>query len=400
MTLKLGIIKEDKQPVDPRTALSPENCKLLQERHPEFEIYVQSSKDRTFSDQEYKSQGIPVVDDISNCSVLLGVKEIPIASLIPNKTYFFFSHTIKEQPYNRAMLKQILAHNIELIDYETLTHDNGRRILGFGRYAGIVGAYNGLLTWGKKYELFHLKPAFQCKNYLEMKQELKSITIPNIKMVITGGGRVSHGAKEVLDFCGIKALSPQAFLEHPGDEPVYCLLEDGDLFERKDKSPWDNFHFYENHEAYSMKFNPYLSETDLLINGIYWEDDLPVFFTKEETAKPMFRIRVIADVTCDVEGSIPITLRATPIHDPVIGWDQKNQCEVAPYGKDTIDVMAVTNLPAELPADASHGFGQDLIDSVLPELLKPQSDILYRAKITTKEGKLNLPYNYLTEYTS
>ena len=400
MTIKLGLIKENKQPSDPRAALSPNNCKELLDNFKDFEIEVESSQERTFANKDYTVKGIKVVDNIENSDVLLGVKEVPIKDLIPNKTYMFFSHTIKEQPYNRDMLKAIIEKKIELIDYETLTHDNGRRILGFGRYAGIVGAYNGLLTWGKKFKTYQLKPAHLCRDYKEMKRELGQIEIPQIKMVITGGGRVSHGAKEVLDFCKIKQLSPKKFLDYNGDEPVYCLLEDGDLFERKDKSPWDNFHFYENHKEYDIKFQPYLKETDLMINGIYWEEDLPVFFTKKETAGPMFRIKVIADVTCDVEGSIPITLKATPIHDPVIGWDPKTQEEVEPFLSHTIDVMAVTNLPAELPANASDGFGSDLIKYVIPEFLNPSSEILNRARITTKKGLLNEPFEYLKEYIS
>ncbi len=400
MTLKIGIIKENKQPVDPRAALSPENCKAFLDKHTDFDIQVESSSERTFDDKAYRDCGIKVVEDISEATILLGVKEVPVESLIPEKTYLFFSHTIKEQPYNRSMLKAILKKKIELIDYETLTHDNGRRILGFGRYAGIVGAYNGLLTWGQKHKSFSLKPAHKCKDFAEMKAELDAMEVPKIKMVITGGGRVSHGAMEVLEHCKIKKLSPSEFLDYQGEKAVYCLLEDGDLFERKDKATWDNFHFYENHQDYNMKFESYLSETDLLINGIYWEEDLPVFFTKEDTAKPMFRIKVIADVTCDVEGSIPITLRATPIHDPVIGWDPKKQEECAPYLPNTIDVMAVTNLPAELPADASHGFGNDLMEYVLPEFLKKDSAILHRATITTKKGWLNDPYSYLKEYVS
>jgi alanine dehydrogenase len=400
MTLKLGIIKENKQPVDPRAALSPGNCKQLIEEGHGFNLVIESSSSRTFADKAYTDLNITVVKDISEADILLGVKEVPIKNLIAGKTYLFFSHTIKEQPYNRDMLKAILDKKIELIDYETLTHDNGRRILGFGRYAGIVGAYNGLLTWGKKHHTFALKPAHKCKDFAEMKEELSKIEVAKIKMVITGGGRVSRGAVEVLEHCNVKKLSPADFIDYDGKEAVYCLLEDGDLFERKDKSAWDNFHFYENHEEYNMKLKPYLSETDLLINGIYWEEDLPVFFTKEDTAGPMFRIKVIADVTCDVEGSIPITLRATPIQDPVIGWDPKAQKECDPFLANTIDVMAVTNLPAELPANASHGFGEDLIKYVLPEFLKTESAILHRAKITTKEGKLNAPFSYLKDYVS
>ena len=400
MTIKLGIIRENKQPVDPRAAFSPENCKELLEECKDFELVVESSPSRTFADKAYTDLNITVVDDISEADILLGVKEVPVKNLIPEKTYLFFSHTIKEQPYNRDMLKAILDKKIELIDYETLTHDNGRRILGFGRYAGIVGAYNSLLTWGKKHNTFALKPAHKCKDFAEMKEELRKIEVPKIKMVITGGGRVSHGAVEVLEQCNVKKLSPADFINYNSDEAVYCLLEDGDLFERKDKCAWDNFHFYENHGEYDMKFTPYLSETDLLINGIYWEEDLPVLFTKEDTAGPMFRIKVIADVTCDVEGSIPITLRATPIQNPVIGWDPKDQKECEPYLSNTIDVMAVTNLPAELPADASHGFGADLIKYVIPEFLKAESAILDRAQITTKEGKLNSHFTYLEDYVS
>jgi saccharopine dehydrogenase (NAD+, L-lysine-forming) len=399
MTIKIGLIRERKQPADPRVALAPSTCAELMKKYPEISVFAESSDERIFTDEMYRNAGVEVVDDVSNCDLLLGVKEVPVEYLLEGKSYMFFSHTIKEQPYNQKMFKAILDKNIELIDYETLKFENGVRILGFGRYAGIVGAYNGILTWGKKYGQFDLKPAHKCRDFAEMKRELDGISLPDLKLVVTGNGRVSHGAIEVLDHLNFKSLSPQEYLSYKGDGQVYCKLSDGDLFERKDGVlEWEDNHFYTNHEMYNMKFHPYISETDILVNGIYWEEDLPRFFEVEDTSREDFRMKVIADVTCDVKGSIPITLRATPIHDPVIGWDSKNLKETDPFGKDSIDVMAVTNLPAELPADASEGFGSDLAEHVLPDFLNGSSDILDRARITNKKGQIEDSYSYLSEY--
>lgn len=396
--LKIGIIKENKQPADKRTGLTPNNCAQLLKTYPnQIEIEVESCENRIFADQEYKDAGCTIVTDISNNEILVGVKEVPTSSLIPGKTYFFFSHTIKEQPYNQKMLKDIIVKKIRLIDYETLRNDEGR-ILGFGIHAGIVGAYNGLLTYGKKHGLFNLKPAHEMLVYQDLVNELNKVRIPEIKIVLTGSGRVAEGAMRILKDAGVKQVNIKEY--QSADiiiNPIFVNLEPDDLFIRKDGEPFTTDHFYKNHAAYKMEFAPYYESANLLINGIYWGNEMPIYFTKDEIAQEQFNISVISDITCDVEGSIPITYKATPIEDPVIGWNKKEQKPCDPYLKDTVDVMAVTNLPCELPADASELFGNDFATQVVPELLKSESKIIENATIT-KNGELTENYQYLHDY--
>jgi alanine dehydrogenase len=396
--LKIGIIKENKQPADKRTGLTPSNCKLLLESYPnQIELFVESSTDRIFTDDEYEQVGCQITTDISIADVLVGVKEVPTSYLIPNKTYFFFSHTIKEQPYNQKMFRDIIAKKIKLIDYERLATKEGR-ILGFGKHAGIVGAYNGLLTYGKKHGFFTLKPAHEMRVYQDLVNELQKVRIPEIRIMLTGSGRVAQGAIQLLTDAGVKQIDPKGFLESDIIiNPIFVNLEPDDLFVRKDGAAFDTKHFYSNHEAYDLPFEAYYKRADLMINGIYWSDDLPIYFTKDEIASDEFNISVIADITCDVEGSVPITYKATPIEDPVIGWDKKAQKPCPPFLKDTVDVMSVTNLPCELPADASELFGNDFATKVVPELLKPQSTILDNATIT-ENGVLTEKYQYLHDY--
>jgi len=358
--IRFGLLRERKSPPDTRVALTPVQCVSVQKRYPDVRIFVESSPERTYSDDEYRAAGIPVVHDLSDCDVLFGIKEVPKEHLIPGKTYFFFSHTIKKQPYNQAMLQAILAKNIELIDYETLKWESGLRVLGFGRWAGIVGAYNGFLTWGRKTGSYEIKPAWQCLDYAEMLRECHKIQPGPAKIVLTGGGRVANGALELLRQLNILEVTPEDFL-------------------------------LRNHTR------PFLPACDMLINGIFWTSDLPRLFEKEDTAWPGFRIKVIADISCDVDGSVPITVDATTIADPVFGWDRQAQERTAPFLPETIDVMAVSNLPNELPRDASGEFGEHLFHDVIPELFHSQSAMLEGARIT-RDGALTKRYSYLQDY--
>lgn len=396
--MKIGLIREGKQPADKRVALSPEQCKKVIAGFPETEIFVQESAVRCIPDEEYVKAGIPVVADISHCDVLLGIKEVPIETLIPNKTYLFFSHTIKKQPHNRPLLRNILAQNIQLVDYETLTWDNGSRILGFGRWAGIVGAHNGLLTWGRKFDIFQIKAAWECRNYAEVLEQYQNIQLPPIRICLTGDGRVSHGVLEFLEKLNIREVTPRAFLNESFDEAVFVHLRSEHYYEHKHHRPWDKSDFYHNPEDYISVFSPYARKTDLFINGIFWQHGVPPFFTREEMKSDDFSIRVIADISCDIPGSIPATLKATTIEDPVFGYHPLTEKETAPYQSHTIDVMAVGNLPCELPFDASLGFGDDLIRSVLPHILSgKQDEIIDRATIA-KGGKLMPRFEYLRDY--
>lgn len=399
--VKLGLIREYKMPADRRVAFTPQQCVELQQRFPNLQIIVESSPDRIFTDQDYTSLGIKVQENMSECDILMGIKEVPAYKLIPGKTYLFFSHTIKKQEHNREMLQEILKHNIRLIDYECLHWPNGARVLGFGKYAGWVGAYEAFKAFGLRCKAFELKPAFTFPNFDHVKKNLAEhqSTIANLKLriVVAGSGRVSSGSEDVLHFLNIPKVSPADFISKKHPQTVYTLLDTFDLYERKSGGAWDHDHFFKNHKAYHSLFERYTNHTDILINGVFWDKDMPRHFTKEDTAVPGFSIQTIADISCDIDGSVPITLRDTSMDEPVMGWDPQNQCECEPYKHGGIDIMAVSNLPSEIPADASEGFGKDLMIEVIPALLSNDSLMIEQATITSN-GQLTPYYTYLSDY--
>ncbi len=396
--MKVGLIREWRQPADKRVALTPEQCAVFKQNYPKVELVVEESPDRTFSKLEYEKAGIAVVRDVSDCDIFIGIKEVPIDKLIPNKVYLFFSHTIKAQPYNRNLLLAILEKNITLIDYETLTWKEGGRILGFGKWAGVVGAYNAFLTWGKKTRKFNLPSAYKTNDYEESMKNLAELDLGKTRVVFTGNGRVAEGIREVLEGMKIRECSPQEFISQPPRGSYFTQLTSWDLYHRKDGGEWNLEHFYANHGEYCCEFDNFLPHTDVLINGMYWQDDMAELFNKKDTKANTFNIQVISDITCDVEGSVPITMEATDIYNPTFGWSRSQQKQVAPYGDDTIDVMAVTNLPTEMPRNASNEFGSLFLEHIAPLLVKgDQDDVLKRARIT-EEGKLTEQYDYLQDF--
>ena len=398
---KLGLNREYKLPADRRVAFTPTQCVELQQRFPNLQIVVESSPDRIFTDQDYTSLGIKVQENLSDCDILMGIKEVPAYKLIPGKTYLFFSHTIKKQEHNRQMLQEILKNNIRLIDYECLHWPNGARVLGFGKYAGWVGAYEAFKAFGLRSKAFELKPAFTFPNFDHVKKSLAEhqSTIANLKLriIIAGSGRVSSGSEDVLHFLDIPKVSPADFIAKIYPHTVYTLLDTFDLYERKSGGAWDHDHFFKNHSDYRSLFGRYTGHTDILINGVFWDKDMPRHFTKEDTALPGFSIQTIADISCDIEGSVPITLRDTSMDAPVMGWDPVNQCECEPYKQGCIDIMAVSNLPSEIPADASEGFGKDLMIEVIPALLSNDNLMIEQATICSN-GQLTPYYDYLSDY--
>jgi alanine dehydrogenase len=401
--ITLGLIREYKYPPDKRVAFSPSQCSEIQAQNPDITFIVESSPDRVFSDQEYLHAGIKVSTDLTDCDILFGIKEVPVANLIPEKTYCIFSHTIKKQPHNREMLRAMLNNKIRLIDYECLHAPNGTRLLGFGRYAGLAGTYEAFKAIGIRRKSFELKPPLEIANLAEMESVLltfeSKIKALKSKIVIAGSGRVAAGCEEMLSFIHLQKVTPEQFLSQSFDESVYTLLDTFDLYERIDGQPWNHEHFFKNHAAYQSKFTPYTEVADVLINGVFWDKQMPQHFSKEDTKSPHFSIKTIADISCDVEGSVPITLYETKTDKPVMGWDPILQKECEPYLETGIDVMAISNLPTEIPEDASVGFGSALIDTVLPELLKDQSEIIKNATICDS-GKLTNNYLYLTDYVN
>jgi len=398
--VKLGVIREGKVPADKRTPLTPHQCQLVQTKFPHVEVVVQTSPVRAFKDEEYVAAGIPVVDDLSDCDIIIGVKEVNIEDLIPNKKFMFFSHTIKKQPYNRKLLQAVLDKNIQLIDYEVLKNKANKRIIGFGRYAGIVGCYNGILTFGKKSGLFTILPANECRDRVEMEEELKKAVLPpHTKIVLTGFGRVGHGAREIIDLLPVTEVSPEEFLAQEFDGPVFTHLDVEDYYARKDGSAFDKQDFYQNPELYKSVFPPFLHAADLYIACHYWSDRSPIIVTQEDLREPGIKTTVVADISCDINGPIGCTIRPSKISDPFFGYDPQTGQETDPMADHAIAVMAVDNLPCELPLDASEDFGNELIKHVFPCLFGEDPDnVIARGSETTSDGKLTSYFAYLQDY--
>lgn len=391
----LGIIREEKNPPDKRVPLTPSQCAELKNQG--WKVIVQSSNIRAYSDEEYRMMGIEVMEDISGADILLGVKEVPIEHLIQNKTYLFFSHTIKMQPYNRDLLRAVLAKNIRLVDYECLTNQQGKRVIGFGKYAGIVGAYNGLLCYGEISNKFNLKPAHECKDRIELEEQYPLIDLPsNYKIAITGSGRVTSGIIEVLEAVGIRKIQPADFLLETFDFPVFTQLTPMDYVKRKDDRSASEEDFYASPEKYISKFTPFTQVADMLITGHYWDSSSPFFFQKDDVESNQWKIRIIADISCDIDGPIPSTIRPSTIADPIYGYHRFKHEECNPTLEESIAVMAVDNLPCELPRDASREFGEVLSKIVLPSI-KTNDQIIQSATIA-RDGNLTEKYRYLGEY--
>ncbi|WP_055443041.1 NAD(P)-dependent oxidoreductase [Lacinutrix himadriensis] len=398
--MKFAIIKERKNPPDRRVVFSPEKLAEARAQFPQATFVVESSDIRVFPDAAYKALGFEVTDDVSDADVMIGVKEVPIENLIPNKKYFYFSHTIKKQPYNRKLLLAMLERNIEMYDHETIVKQSGARLIGFGRYAGLVGAYNGFRALGLRDGLFNLPKVEGLADLDAVKAELDKITLPNIKILLTGTGKVALGAKEILDHLQIKEVSDALYLTSKFTEPVYVMADVMEYAKRKDGKVGDKWAFYKDPTGYESNFMPYAKETDFFIAGHFYGNNAPYLFTREDAKSPDFKINLVTDISCDVDGPVASTLKASTIADPFYGYDAKTESEVAFNAKAAITVMAVDNLPCELPKDASEGFGEMFLEHVIPAFFnEDKRGILKRAKITENK-KLTERFSYLQDYVN
>ncbi len=397
--MKIGIIREGKVPPDSRVPLTPAQCAQLNQQFP-VEIVVQSAPKRCYSDEEYQAAGVKIVAEVDDCEVLLGVKEVPIDQLIPNKKYFFFSHTFKKQAYNRGLLQAILAKNIHLIDYEALTNERGQRLIAFGHFAGMVGAHNGIMTYGLRSGKYQLPRMKDCRDYAEALQHYAQLKLPAMKIVLTGTGRVATGAAQVLTDMGIRKVEPEDFIQQEFEEAIFTQLTCAHYAERKDGQAFVKQDFYDHPERYQSKFAPYTKAAEVMINGIYWDNQAPAFFTTAEMRGADFNIEVIADVTCDIApvSSIPSTLRPSTIADPIFGYDPVSEQESAPFQSNGVDMMTIDNLPNELPRDASKSFGEQFTASIIQELIQNQeSGVITRASVAIA-GQLGPHYGYLDDF--
>lgn len=398
--MKICLLREVKKPAEKRAPLTPKQCVDVQQIYPHVTVIVQSDPRRIFTDDEYRSAGILVQEDISHCDLMLGIKEVKPENLMPGKTYLFFSHTIKMQPQNRKLLQMVLKRKVTLIDYEILTDKNGNRIIGFGHFAGLVGAYNGFRALGLRSRLFELKPAHQCVDLQEMLEQLNQIKVPPVKIAVTGGGRVAGGVIEIMDHLHIRRLTPYEYIKikKPVD-PVYTQLSISNYVKHKDGERFDMLHFINYPECYENAFLPFARTSDLLITAAYWDPRAPVLFTEEDMRNKDFRIRIVSDITCDIDGSVPSTKKASSIDQPFYDYNPQTGHTEPPFSKpEHITVQAVDNLPGELPRDASEDFGRNLMEKVLPALLSnKKSEIITRATIA-KNGKLTPRFSYLQAY--
>jgi len=396
--VKLGIIRETKTPPDKRVPLTPKQCRKLSNRCAGLEILVQPSDNRCYTDEEYRVEGCTLLEDLSSCDVMMGVKEVKIHALLENKTYLFFSHTAKMQPYNRDLLRSVVDKGIRLVDYEYLTGEDGLRVVAFGRWAGVVGAYNGLRAYGLRHGSFQLKSASRCHDLQELKSELRKMELGQTRIVLTGGGRVAGGATEILEAAGIPRVDPDDYMKREYSHPIYTRLDPWHYTRRRDGSDFEFTHFISNPEAYENAFLPYGARTDMFIACHFWDPKSPTFFAREDLTSSDLPIKIIADISCDINGPIPSTIRASTIADPYYGYDPVTGGETDPFNREAITVMAVDNLPGELPRDASADFGTALVEHVIPELMGlKDSGMLERASIA-EGGALTHRYGYLQEY--
>ena len=395
--LKIGLIREGKIPSDSRVALTPAQCKWLHKNFEDIKVTAQHSSSRCYSDKEYQLAGVAVQEDISDCDVLMGIKEVPVNMLIAGKTYLFFSHTKKLQPNNQKLIRAIAAKKITLIDYECLEHDDGTRIIGFGLFAGIVGAHNGMMAYGNRTGQFKLQRVGSVNSFQKLIHTYFGLKVPVIKIAVTGSGRVAHGVLEIMNLLGIHEVEAAEYIEKKFTYPVYVHLKGADLYAHQQSGKYNRNDFHEHPENYKCNFINYTSETTILLNGVYWNKNVPRLFELQDMAKDAFRITTIADITDDVNGSVPCNLGDTTIDNPIYGVDKNTFKRTEPYLPNSIDVMAVGNLPNELPRDASRYFGEQLIKFVLDDIRKGGSETINRATII-KDGLVNEPFKYMQEY--
>lgn len=398
--MKIALIKETKIPVDNRVALSPKQVANLNKKYPNHQIVVQSSDIRAFSDEEYKEQGVSVVNDISDCDVFFGIKEAKLESLIPNKQYFFFGHFAKMQEYNRPLLQTLMRKGITFCDYEYLVDDNNIRVCAFGWWAGVVGVYYTLRGYGIKYNLFELPKPDHRFTLEKLIGTLKSIELPQVKLLVTGAGRVSHGAQHVLNAIGAKRMEEKEFLS---DEPItslsYCVADIDRLVKRGDGSPFSFKDFLGNMPAYESDFIRWAQHTDILLCCHYWEPEAPVYLSEDDLRREDVRIRMIGDVTCDIKGSVKSTIRSSTHDAPFFDYNPVTEQEEPAFSsRNNISVMAVDTCPNALAMDTSEYFGEMLTQHVFEPLLSGDSSDVINRSMILEDGKLTSRYEYLTAF--
>jgi alanine dehydrogenase len=403
--MKIGILRETKNPVDNRVALIPSQISRLRKEFPNTEFKVQPSALRAYNDDEYLAEDIQIEESLEDCDLILGIKEAAIETLLPNKHYLFFGHIAKKQEYNIPLFKSFIEKGITFSDYEYLVDENGKRLVAFGWYAGAVGVYYTLQGWGERTGLYSLpKPSSHFDVETEI-EALKKVTehLTNIKVLVTGNGRVSQGAQYILDKIGAQRLSVDKYLEtQQVAHLTYCVASYNDLVIPKESTVENNGNDFHLHpENYKSVFIKFASTTDILLSCHFWDNRAPVYLSNKELTDQNLRIKMIGDVTCDIMGSIQSTVRSSTHDAPFYDYNPKTGKEEPAFSNDkNISVMAVDTCPNAMPRITSEYFGEKLIDLVLSELLQKDidnSEVLEKATIV-KNGKLTPDFNYLDSY--
>jgi len=398
--IKVGVLRESKNPPDKRVAITPSVGQELLKKYPNVELFIQPSEIRCFNDQEYKDLGLQLKEDLSDCDLLIGVKEVKAETFIANKKYLFFAHVAKQQFYNKNLFKDMINKKLTLMDYEYLTNRKGERVVAFGHWAGIVGAYNSLLAFGIKYKLYELKRAKDCFDYAELIEEINNkVKLPPIKILITGKGRVGKGAIEVLEHLNIKHVTVDEFLHITFKEPVICWIDADEYTSRKDGSDFEFNHFFKNPEMYKSEFKPFTRAADLFIACHFWDIKSPSLITREDLRESQFSIKVIGDVSCDINGPIASNVRPSTIDKPFYDYNtMKNKEEPAFISESNITMMAVDNLPGELPRNSSEFFANTLLNNVFDSLFLDDNEGIVNRATILEAGKITDKFSYLQDF--
>ncbi len=410
MLQKIGIRYEDKYKLERRVALIPQHIKeLIDSIGLKFEI--QTSEKRIFSDKEFEQVGAQIVDSLENSSIIMGVKEMPIDFFEATKTYIFFSHVIKGQEYNMPMLKKMMELKCNLIDYEKVADEKGRRIIFFGKYAGLAGMINSLWSLGQRLKIkgydtpfLRIKQSYTYNSLEEAKedirktgQEIKENGLPKeicpLTIGFTGYGNVSKGAQEITNLLPTIEISPEELLEIDNQTVISSNLIYNVVFEEKDiskhKTNPEQFelqHYYNHPEEYINDFEKYVPNLSVLMNCMYWDDKYPRIISKNFISKlnreGKLKLEVIGDVTCDPDGSIELTHMGTHIEDPVFVYSPVTGKPTMGFDGEGILIMAVDILPSELPRESSEEFSN---------ALKPFMEAIATADYNMSTELLNLP---------
>ncbi len=431
MSVLIGVRREDKNRWERRAPLIPEHVKELKDKH-SIECVVQPSKIRVFSDEEYAHAGAKVQDDLSPCSIIFAIKEIPQNFFEHGKTYIFFSHTIKGQKHNMPMLGRILDLKCTLIDYEKIVDEEGHRLIFFGRYAGIAGMIDTLWALGRKLDLEGISVPFskirQALHYESLKKAKKEITkigkkiatdgIPKALSPLICGfggyGNVSKGAQEILDLLPMKEVEPEkidSLYANPSTKHIYkVVFEEKDMVEPL-SGKFELSDYYEYPEKYRSKFESYIPHLTIFMNCIYWNGRYPRFVTKkyirhlfEQEEKP--RLKVIGDISCDIGGSIEFTSKCTNPGNPVFIYDSLEDRTIDGFEGNGVVVIAVDNLPCELPRESSTYFSKILFPFVLEIAQADFSSnfdecdfpLSIKNAVIAYKGELTPNYKYLHKY--